>query len=114
VLEGTILQLVSELFMKLRQQKTDAGMDTIAGEEFLWLLIAFVGMCRVRIRMLSEWDNFRQIQNLTDLQARLRRIWICAFSALTLLVGLQEGHQSGGVLAWLSVWSEVQTCIWLS
>ena len=40
----------------------------------------------------------------------------CAFSALTLLVGRQEGHlackkQSGGVLAWLSVWSEVQTCI---
>jgi len=42
-----------------------------------------------------------------------------AFSALTLLVGRQEGHQackkmSGGVLAWLSVWSEVQTCIRLS
>jgi len=39
-----------------------------------------------------------------------------AFSALTLLVGRQEGHQackklSGGVLAWLSVWSEVQICI---
>jgi len=35
-----------------------------------------------------------------------------AFSALTLLVGRQEGHLaykklSGGVLAWLSVWSEV-------
>jgi len=34
-----------------------------------------------------------------------------AFSALTLLVGRQEGHPackklSGGVLAWLSVWSE--------
>jgi len=33
-----------------------------------------------------------------------------AFSALTLLVGQQEGHPackklSGGVLAWLSVWS---------
>jgi len=33
-----------------------------------------------------------------------------AFSALTLLVGRQEGHpackkQSGGVLVWLSVWS---------
>ena len=33
------------------------------------------------------------------------------------LVGRQEGHPacknlSGGVLAWLSVWSEVQTCIW--
>ena len=41
---------------------------------------------------------------------------VVAFSALTLLVGRQEGHPackklSGGVLAWLSVWSEVQTCI---
>jgi len=39
-----------------------------------------------------------------------------AFSALTLLVEWQEGHPacknlSGGVLAWLSVWSEMQTCI---
>jgi len=38
------------------------------------------------------------------------------FSSLTLLVGRQEGHPacknlSGGVLAWLLVWSEVQTCI---
>ena len=42
---------------------------------------------------------------------------IYTFSALTLLVGRQEGHPackklSGGVLSWLSVWSEVQTCIW--
>ena len=42
-----------------------------------------------------------------------------SFSAFTLLVGWQEGHPackklSGGVLAWLSVWSEVQTCIWPS
>jgi len=49
--------------------------------------------------------------------------WFCssndrsfAFSGLTLLVGRQEGHPackklSGGVLAWLSVWSEVRTCI---
>ena len=41
------------------------------------------------------------------------------FSALMLLVGRQKGHPackklSGGVLAWLSVWSEVQTCIWPS
>ena len=39
-----------------------------------------------------------------------------AFSALMLLVGRQEGHpackkQSGGVLVWLSVCCEVQTCI---
>jgi len=43
----------------------------------------------------------------------------CAFSVLTLVVGQQEGHpagkkMSGGVLAWLSVWSELQTCIWPS
>jgi len=42
-----------------------------------------------------------------------------AFSALTLLVGRQEGHPSCkklscGVLAWSSVWCEVQTCIWSS
>ena len=47
----------------------------------------------------------------------LQYVYLCqTFSALTLLVGRQEGHPackklSGGVLAWLSVWSEVQTCI---
>jgi len=46
-------------------------------------------------------------------------IQVVAFSALTLLVGRQEGHRackkwSGEVLAWLSVWNEVQTCIWPS
>ena len=40
-----------------------------------------------------------------------------SFSALMLLVGWQEGHPackklSSGVLAWLSVWSEVQTCMY--
>jgi len=41
-----------------------------------------------------------------------------AFSALTLLVGRQEGHParknlSDEVLAWLSAWSDVQmNCIW--
>jgi len=44
---------------------------------------------------------------------------VTAFSAVTLLVGQQEGHRackklSGGVLASLSVWSKVQTCIWPS
>ena len=46
-------------------------------------------------------------------------VYMYAFSALTLLVGRQEGHPackklSGGVLAWLFVWSRVQTCIWPS
>ena len=43
--------------------------------------------------------------------------YLFAFSALTLLVERQEGHLdcrklSGRVLAWLSVQSEVQSCIW--
>ena len=45
--------------------------------------------------------------------------YTCAFSFLTLLVGWQEGHLACkklncGLLAWLSVWSEVQTCMWPS
>ena len=51
----------------------------------------------------------------------IKRVCVCvyiihAFSALALLVGRQEGHPackkpSGEMLAWLSVRSEVQTCI---
>jgi len=44
---------------------------------------------------------------------------VLCLQCLTLLVGQQEGHPTckklrGGVLAWLSVWSKVQTCIWSS
>jgi len=57
--------------------------------------------------MLSESDNFWQIQNPTDLQNCMSQIQIYfslhAFSALTLLVVWQEGHLackklSGGML----------------
>ena len=87
------------------------------------------------------WVNYQEISNccrpvltywLTDrCRQWLTDCWSCtafccdcdsffffdAFSALTLLVGRQEGHlackkMSGGVLAWLSVWSKVQTCSW--
>ena len=62
--------------------------------------------------------------NLTCYQSTRPKYVVCfrllfcnmTFSALTLLVGRQEGHPAcktlrGGVLAWLSVWSELQTCI---
>ena len=57
------------------------------------------------------WQNFLIPEFGTKYQKKL-----AAFSALTLLVGPQEGHLackklSGGVLAWLSVWNEVQTSI---
>ena len=67
----------------------------------------------------------RHYSDVTDLHRRKRYVlqnlsvpsgFVIAFSALTLLVGRQEGHPackklSGGVLVWSSVWSEVQTCI---
>jgi len=60
----------------------------------------------------TKTDTQRQTDRQTDISIRI----VLAFSALTLLVGRQEGHpackkQSGEVLAWLSVWSKVQTCI---
>ena len=56
------------------------------------------------------------VLRLTVMSSLLTYMCLYAFSTLTLLVGLQEEHLacnklSGGVLAWLSVWSEVQTCI---
>jgi len=58
-----------------------------------------------RVVIIVNWDS-----------QFLSQLLYCAFSALTLLVGQQEGHPackklSGGMLAWLSVWSEVQTCV---
>jgi len=63
--------------------------------------------------------NSEQHKTASILFIYLLGIYLFAFSALTLLVGRQEGHLackklSGGVLAWLFVWSEVQICIWPS
>ena len=70
------------------------------------------------------WQHISNMAGVSFVDAKHRGYSIVsvakyAFSALTLLVGLQEGHLackklSGGVLAWLSVWSEMQTCIWPS
>jgi len=55
-------------------------------------------------------------QNNSNQTAQYCCSMLSAFSALTLLAGRQEGHPackklSGWVLAWLSVWSEMQTCV---
>jgi len=69
-----------------------------------------------------QWDgavfDLPQLRNLPTNFDETSKLQL-PFSALTLLVGWQEGHPackklSGGLLAWLSVWSEVQTCIWPS
>ena len=68
------------------------------------------------ISIIKVWSYHKLPKNRSSFSALYET---CAFSALTLLFGRQEGHPackklSGGVLAWLSVWSEVQTCIWPS
>ena len=77
------------------------------------------------LRMLTMWHCPHSSSTAAAISQYLlptMGCWCCmfaavAFSALTLLVGRQEGHpackkhKSGGVLVWLSVWSAVQTCI---
>jgi len=73
-------------------------------------------VCVCVCAVLKQW-----LFQLTETEASFVYV-VCvrqSFSALTLLVGRQEGHPackklSGGVLAWLPVWSELQTCIWPS
>ena len=71
-------------------------------------------MCRV-MRLEISGEKFPEILKKSSISSVSKH----PFSALTLLVGWQEEHLpckklSGGLLAWLSVWSEVQTCIWPS
>jgi len=68
---------------------------------------------------ISKGANKLQLIPLCHYAKLVHYYTFTAFTALTLLVGRQEGHPackklSGGVLAWLSVWSKVQTCIWPS
>jgi len=68
-------------------------------------------------QILNWFTNPVQRQNsFADINCSINYFFITAFSALTLLVGQQEGHLackklSGGMLAWLSVWGDMQICI---
>ena len=90
--------------------------NTVSKSELRQFVCAFFATIRRASQVLSAWFNCRRYRPLFCSMIGFSAI---AFSALTLLVGRQEGHSaceklSGGVLAWLSVWSEVQTCIWPS
>jgi len=74
-----------------------------------------VKICFVLWRRPTEIEHDGETMRPKFSQVLLAQV-LWAFSASTLLVGRQEGHPackklSGGVLAWLSVWSKVQTCI---
>ena len=79
-------------------------------------------LCRVAgntvLLVMARWPFASLLEYLFS-HIAVQSICCLLFNALTLLVGRQEGHPackklSGEVLAWLSVWSEVQTCIWPS
>jgi len=78
-------------------------------------VLSTVGAAQCSVDSLYEGIDFNSTLSRFALMAVSFVLLIdrCAFSALTLLVGRQEGHpackkQNGGVLAWLSVWSEVR------
>jgi len=91
-----------------------------AGCSASWTVVQNVFTLRIHRRQQSCESSWR-IQFTSQAGATWRLVWRCAlgmitrcgfsafaFSALTLLVGWQEGHPackklSGGVLAWLSV-----------
>ena len=99
---GSEVKYVSKLDDSDSKQQQGGKVSYVSASEYLQYCIRFIG--NLLQSNLSKWILLK---------------WITGFSALTLLVGRQEGHPackklSSGVLAWLSVWSEMQTCIWPS
>ena len=102
--------------------------SVILNSHIRWLWVITGGCCVVLISLLDALSQFLIAVADGSLQrcCAYSRVSCCrvmscraAFSALTLLVGWQEGHPackklSDGLLAWLSVWGEVQTYIWPS
>jgi len=82
---------------------------SLVAETLLILCVSAVSLIRHQLTLLLSCCRMQGLASPECLQC-----------ALMLLVGQQEGRPacknwlSGGVLAWLSVWSEVQTCIWPS
>jgi len=68
-----------------------------------------VCVCVLVWRLRYEWWNFTVFLLFANLPSVLWHCWLGGRKGIRPVKKL-----SSGVLAWLSVWSEVQTCIWLS
>ena len=93
-------QIETEIWTEIKMQRSDSLCPTF--------LMTWGGK-------ISRISSARKVRYCFTI-IRLHQCARSSFSALTLLVWWQEGHPackklSGGVQAWLSVWSEVQTCI---
>ena len=117
MLSQCIACLSSSLCQNGRATLCNSSFSTLFCHCFCFLFVHFCLFCYVSqfpfALVPPIWKYFHQVP-CTDFHSLLDDD--DAFSALMLLVGQQEGHPackklSGGVLAWLSVWSEVQTYI---
>jgi len=102
----------------------DGALGHVAAEVRPVLVVSHHYVHRVVVRIHSRHVQWRTTR-ATSVHLHVAHIdWlvdllIVCTVLMMLLVGRQEGHPackklSGGVLAWLSVWSKVQTCIWPS
>jgi len=74
---------------------------------------------REQTKTSNSTKGINEVVTVAETYRKIHDVTSYSFSAFTLLVGRQEGHPackklSSGVLAWLSVWSEMQTWIWPS
>ena len=97
-----------------QKSKIKVNFTEARNSEWQWHQLGHIQVCTS-----LQSDNHASTPPLSFFTGRMTFGNIIGSSALTLLVGQQEGHLvckklSGGVLVWLSVWSEVQTYIWPS
>ena len=91
--------------------------------QVMWITCPHITLTHcMKTKSYTPQRDIVQVNHICDLLLLLLLLFYShytgqpAFSALALLVGRQEGRPackklSSGVLAWLSAWGEVQTCI---
>jgi len=98
-----------------------SSLSPLKPKDYTFLLVTLLEIGHIQsfeIRLELNFAGYTEISSKTGVGTRQCNFILLQFSALTLLVGWQEGHPvrknlSDEVLAWLSVWSEMQMiCIW--
>jgi len=123
VFQLIILRLFREAWNTLPIQETASELWCLSGglegrllellsPDCVWELCTVISSSYMFVFMWLIFSSFAYLYEL-DWFPILYCLIFCAFSALTLLVGWQEGHPackklSGGVLAWLCIWVKVQ------
>jgi len=96
-----------------RYQKGKTNLDFTEERDSEW---QWHQLGRVQVCTSLQTDNHASTPPLSFLQAGWPYCSLQCFDAVGWVAGRASGRKklSGGFLAWLSVWSEVLTCIWPS